>query len=440
MAANLTIALLAHALAAGEKPAVPDKAALTEAEKTLRDVFKEDYAKRKPDELRGFGQRLLQLGIETNDNPALRYVALRDAMTFAAQGSDAATALKAVDQLAKVHDVDAPTLKYDALSKAGVAVNSPDVAKTLVSTYLTAIEEAVAADSYDAAVKLSSAAEGVARRTQDAALYSQVQKGTAEVRKMQSENLTAATARKTLQQDPNDPAANLTVGRFLCFAKGDWKAGLPLFAKSSDAALKQIAEKEIASAGDAKDLLLLGDIWWEYARTKTKTPKLQEHIAELYQKALPDLKGLDATRIAQRIAELMGTPLLKFVADASMRPFPAGYQTGIFPKQEGDDPLGPFSKKGIFWDQRTGKTVLYEIHYPPGSAGATSLHFRGAAMSRMMIEVLDMTDKVVASSGPHSQGNVWGEFDVKFPAAKDFKIRVTNSASTWLFIEHLKLN
>ncbi|MBI3877243.1 MAG: hypothetical protein HY300_15015, partial [Verrucomicrobia bacterium] len=40
---------------------------------------------------------------------------------------------------------------------------------------------------------------------------------------------------------PDDPGANLAVGQFLCFVKGDWESGLPLLAKSDDNVLKTLA-------------------------------------------------------------------------------------------------------------------------------------------------------------------------------------------------------
>ena len=52
-------------------------------------------------------------------------------------------------------------------------------------------------------------------------------------------------AQATLAKDPKDPQANLVVGRYLCFTKGDWKKGLPLLALGSDETLKGLAEQEL---------------------------------------------------------------------------------------------------------------------------------------------------------------------------------------------------
>ena len=42
-----------------------------------------------------------------------------------------------------------------------------------------------------------------------------------------------------LQQDPEEPAGeSCSVGRYLCFSKGDWEKGLPLLARGSDETLK----------------------------------------------------------------------------------------------------------------------------------------------------------------------------------------------------------
>ena len=56
---------------------------------------------------------------------------------------------------------------------------------------------------------------------------------------------TTVRADEKLKTNPDDPQANLALGRYRCFAKGDWEAGLPLLAKSGDAALASLAKKAL---------------------------------------------------------------------------------------------------------------------------------------------------------------------------------------------------
>ena len=55
----------------------------------------------------------------------------------------------------------------------------------------------------------------------------------------------ATDALAALQNDPNDPNANLIAGRYVCFVNGDWSVGLPMLALGDDEALRQLAAKEL---------------------------------------------------------------------------------------------------------------------------------------------------------------------------------------------------
>ena len=62
-------------------------------------------------------------------------------------------------------------------------------------------------------------------------------------------------------------------------------------------------------------------------------------------------------------------------------------------------------------------------------------------MSHMKIEVLDTRGNVVASSGPHNQGNVWGEFNLKLPrnrAMRRFVLHLYNGAGTWYYVDTIQ--
>ncbi len=59
--------------------------------------------------------------------------------------------------------------------------------------------------------------------------------------------------------------ANATVGRFLCFIKGDWDAGLKLLAASGTGELGELAIADLKGAEDATAKLSLADSWWRMA-------------------------------------------------------------------------------------------------------------------------------------------------------------------------------
>ncbi len=115
----------------------------------------------------------------------------------------------------------------------------------------------------------------------------------------------AKAAQATLRARPSDPAANLAFGRFLCFVKDDWGQGLQKLALGNDPALKQLAERELATPADAAAQAKLGDGWWELAESVGPIAKrhIQQHAALWYQKARSKLTGLTKVRVEKRIDE-----------------------------------------------------------------------------------------------------------------------------------------
>ena len=290
---------------AGDKAPIPNKSAVAAAEKEIRDIFKDDYAKASPADKAALANRLIQQAADSKDDLAARYVLLREASALAAQAGDAATTLKALTEMGKVYNVDAMAVKLDALAKASSAAATPDAQKSLAEQYLVLIDEAAAADNYDAAMRAAGPAEAAARRGQDAALVTRVQTRAKEVRDLQGESAKAKAAKQTLAQKPDDPAANLLVGRFLCFSKADWDNGLPLLAKCSLPTLKTLAAKDLAQPAEAAGQVEVGDGWWDMSEKETgKEAKaaFQARARFWYGKAQPALTGLAKTKIEKRLA------------------------------------------------------------------------------------------------------------------------------------------
>jgi hypothetical protein len=115
----------------------------------------------------------------------------------------------------------------------------------------------------------------------------------------------ASRGRQVLATHPSDAAANFAVGKFLCFYKGDWAAGLPFLARGSDANAKGLAVTELAGSHVADVQLALGDGWWDLGEKSPAVAQrqLQLHAAGLYQAAAPMSHGLTAQKIKLRTAQ-----------------------------------------------------------------------------------------------------------------------------------------
>jgi hypothetical protein len=71
---------------------------------------------------------------------------------------------------------------------------------------------------------------------------------------------------------PDDAAANLEVGRHLCFYKNDWRSGLPALARGGDAALKAAARLDLSNPSTGEQRAKVGDAWWD-ATCRSNSPR-----------------------------------------------------------------------------------------------------------------------------------------------------------------------
>jgi WD40 repeat protein/regulation of enolase protein 1 (concanavalin A-like superfamily) len=178
-----------------------------------------------------------------------------------------------------------------------------------VTTGLPLIDEAIGKENYDVLSRLlkivepaaSSLRADDAKRVMAIPVLSQAKRVQQEYAKLQPE-------RKTLAVSPNDPRANLALGKYHCVWRGDWGEGLPMLARGSDAVLKALAEKDLANPDDPAAEIALAKDWLKYA-TNPSNSKSQRLACEKrgyywYQTAASRLKG-DKLREVQRSLTLL---------------------------------------------------------------------------------------------------------------------------------------
>lgn len=111
-----------------------------------------------------------------------------------------------------------------------------------------------------------------------------------------------------MKSNPDDPAANLVVGKWKCFQEGDWESGLPLLAKSGDETLAKLAKQELLRSGESvDDRLALGDAWWNAAEKAGPSEKADYlgRAYDWYVLAQPNITAsLDKLRIQKRLEEI----------------------------------------------------------------------------------------------------------------------------------------
>ncbi|MCY3018150.1 MAG: serine/threonine-protein kinase [Planctomycetota bacterium] len=254
---------------AGDRAPLPAKAAVAEAQKTIRDAFKADYAKPTPSDRSALAGKLLAQGIAEQKDLPSKYALLCDARDIAVLGGDAAQAVEAVTEIALVFDVDSIAEKSAAITRAEAQVTSPDGREEAARQYAALADEAAACDNYDIAFKAVRSGSAAAQAAKNIPLNNRFRAKTQRLGAMQREYAAALPALKTINEKADDPALNLSVGRYLCFAKEKWDAGLPNLAKSSDSALKSIAQKDLGKPQQAEEQAALGEEWLALAQKQS---------------------------------------------------------------------------------------------------------------------------------------------------------------------------
>jgi hypothetical protein len=314
--ASLTLAVLFVLVAASSVPGgdaakkapVPADAALAEATKVIKEVYGNEYAKaKKTTEKQALAMTLLGKAKDVENDLSGKFVLLRLARDIAMQADDGRTAFQAIDALAEAFQIDALAMKTAALAKFVSAAQKPARHKVIAEQALKLMDQAISEDNFTVAHELGELAFAEARKAFDKEVLAQAKGRVADLAGLIKEYGEVKKSSAQLEKEPTDPAANLAVGKYTCFVKGDWDKGLPMLALGSDEKFKALATQELqgvaSSAGQAK----LGDEWWSLAEKQDGTAKnqLEGRAAYWYQKALPGLDdGLEMAKVEKRLSQV----------------------------------------------------------------------------------------------------------------------------------------
>jgi hypothetical protein len=295
-----------------ERSLVPEAASQEKAEKLIKELFKDEYARKTPRGRLSLAAKLVEEARETKDDPAARFVLMREARDLAAQAGDSSEAIKAVEMMAKEFTINGVAMKTTTLETVEKVVGSRPRCMAVVEAVLSVVEEALAADDFQSAAKLLKVGESAARKSKSVPLITSILARSKELESLRKEHEQVMEATVTLTKNPKDPEANLAVGKYLCFRKGNWDKGLPMLVLGSDMKLKAIAEKDVGLPEKPTDQVAVGDLWWELAQEEKGPGKavMQRRACHWYKLALPELTGLTKTKVEKRLA-LLGAELPK---------------------------------------------------------------------------------------------------------------------------------
>ncbi len=323
LAAELKAALAATnsppgADAASAKPPsrlpVPDAAAQQDERKKVRDAFRARFAQaRTPIDRGDLAADLFRDAQGSKDSPAARFALFAEARDLALAAGEPARFREVVLEMAKGYELDSFEEQTRALVDASDTALPSAVRTTLAKVAIDLAQEAIQADSYDAAARLakasfSFASKVMASKGRDPHTIRQAIELGETIPWYKQQHDLAQQAEKALTQDPNNIKAVQFLGKYYALVKEQWDRGLPLLLKSEDARLKALAEAEQAArrSASAADMVKLADQWME-AVPSIEGPlerSAQRRALYWYEAALPHLSGLTQQRVVRAIDAL----------------------------------------------------------------------------------------------------------------------------------------
>lgn len=285
---------------------VPEKEAQAAALEIIKDLFKTEFAARKPEDRAAFAKKLLEQAGESANDATAAYVLYDQAVTMAAAVGDAEAALQAAEALGKRYQVDSLETQVTALTTLSRTVKTAQALKAVGERAASLTDEAITTDRYDVAKRFNSLTLSAARKSKDLSLVNRAQNRYRDIKYLEVEFAKIESSVLRLGSSPNDPEANLAVGRFFCFGKGDFVKGLVYLSRGSKLELRDLAIRELSHPSDRATQVELADGWWGIAEEERAVAEqnLKNHAAEWYRKALPSLEGLSKTAVEAKLLGL----------------------------------------------------------------------------------------------------------------------------------------
>jgi hypothetical protein len=293
--------------APSERLPVPNSSVQTPVFNRIRAQYKDDYAKRTAADQLALAEEFRKQAVASGLDTLKQYVLLREARELAVNAGDMDEAFAIIDLTARLFTIDPNELKSTAVANAMDRALIPE--PQLMENYLKVCDDAIYRGDLQLAVQSSNLAFKLARLSHDPATIARAKQMDLRVHDLRRETTDAIAAANKLQANMEDPALSLIVGRYLCYRRGMWDAGLPVLSKCSDKRLHDLAGKDTDGPPTAASMADLADGWWDVPDTQQMPQRRsRERAVYWYAKALPDLTGERKTLCEKRIAEVKAGP------------------------------------------------------------------------------------------------------------------------------------
>lgn len=287
-----------------KRQAVPDAAAQKQAVERIKSIFPREYAATNRSIKVVLGQELLKLA-RAEQQATARFALYREAVQVASSAGDVATTFAAISGMRADYQINELAVRLFAIENLAGAVQSQEDGVAVAEAAEAVAGMLIAENRFDDAKKLLQSGMTVARKLRGTDHTTRLRDAAANIDAVAQRFAAVAASTETLKQNPADPAANVEVGRYECFDKGNWVKGLPHLAQGSDPALQKLAAQTLAKPAAAAAQHEIAEGWWKVAESLqgSSQTRTRSYATTFYQQALPSLSGLDRAMAQKRIAE-----------------------------------------------------------------------------------------------------------------------------------------
>lgn len=280
----------------------PEAEAQKQALKSVRDLFKDEYAKKTPSDQLDLARKLIAASADASIDMPTKYVLLAEARDLAVLASDPGLALEAVTGLGKAYMIAVPAAKLSILNKMSMGAKDPEKIRAIGKAYFDLARESVSLEDYETASTAAGKSEALSRAVKDISISERVIELKKELAGLKSE---FQKVKSYIDHPANgDPD---TVGRYLCFVRNDWASGLKILSENGKSPLKELAAKDLSNPESTEGQVEVGDGWWQLSqaeKTSWKKLNLLGRARRWYEMAQSSASGLVKVRVDKRLAEV----------------------------------------------------------------------------------------------------------------------------------------
>jgi hypothetical protein len=255
--------------------------------------------------------QLMKAAEQTTLTPAQRFTMLYRAAELACGAGDLATMVQAVEAVKAHFVIVEPDFEQTIYEQVVDANSDPARIEALVATANQLVDREIAADRYDVALRILDCAAASCQMGRSS-LLKNIRGREDDVKRLETSCNRFLAATEAIKTNAKDPQANLVVGTWYCYYKGQPGQGWPHFLKSGDDALKRVVQQEISPPKDPEAQSKLGDAWSDLAKTRSGDERdgMTVRAGYWYQRAWESLSdGPTRTTVGKRLEEIGRTQL-----------------------------------------------------------------------------------------------------------------------------------